>query len=106
MSASGMPRCACHLRAVARNAVMMGECEESTLGRCKQTASEALHYYVQDEESVGALLLLLIVRRRMNQHGQAVEHLDKVFQITRSWVIIGRCACRRRRVLMWGPPSR
>ena len=82
---------------------MMGECEESTLGRCKQTASETLHYYVQ--ESVGALLLLLIVRRRMNQHGQAVEHLDKVFQITRSRVIIVRCACRRRRVLMWDPHS-
>ena len=100
-----MPRCACHLRAVARNAVMMCECEESTLGRCKQTASEALHNYVQDE-SVGALLLLLIVRRRMNQHGQAVEHLDKVFQITRSRVIIVRRAFRRRRILMWGPPSR
>ena len=81
----------------------MGECEESTLGRCKQTASETLHYYVQ--ESVGALLLLLIVRRRMNQHGQAVEHLYKVFQITRSRVIIVRCACRRRRVLMWDPHS-
>ena len=99
-----MPRCACHLRAEARNAVMMGECEESTLGRCKQTASETLHNYVQDE-SVGALLLLLIVRRRMNQHGQAVEHLDKVFQITRSRVIIVRRAFRRRRILMWGPPS-
>ena len=83
---------------------MMCECEDLTLGRCKQTASETLHYYVQ--ESVGALLLLLIVRRRMNQHGQAVEHLDKVFQITRSRVIIVRCVCRRRRVLMWGPPSR
>lgn len=81
----------------------MCECEDLTLGRCKQTASEPLHYYVQ--ESVGALLLLLILRRRMNQHGQAVEHLDKVFQITRSRVIIVRCACRRRRVLMWDPHS-
>ena len=81
----------------------MCECEDLTLGRCKQTASETLHYYVQ--ESIGALLLLLILRRRMNQHGQAVERLDKVFQITRSRVIIVRCACRRRRVPMWDPHS-
>lgn len=86
--------------AVARNAVMMYEGEDEIARPIQTKRLQTLHYYyVHYDESIKMLLLLITLRCRMNQHGQAVEHLDKVLQITRSWVIIVRAASRRRRIL-------